>query len=65
VKCNCGVDHWHHVAAGLQGIVAMMSLLQSGSVPVSEAAMAKLECELVRLQELATKERERLKTLTV
>lgn len=51
MKCPCGVDHWHWVAAGLQGVVAMMSALHMGKVPPTEAALNKLKEQIARLQE--------------
>jgi len=61
VTCPCGVDHWLHVATGFQGIVGMMVNLQAHHIPVSDAAMRKMEEQLAKLQErvdIARKQRQ-------
>jgi hypothetical protein len=51
MNCPCGVDHWHWTAAGLQGINAMLSALQTAQVPPTPQAVDKLKEQLALLQE--------------
>ena len=51
MTCPCGVDHWLHVVNGFQGIVGMMVTLQSEHLPMSDAALKKLEEHLAKMQE--------------
>lgn len=52
MSCQCSIDHWHHAAAGFQGIVAMLDRLKDSDVPVTEQAWHKIEEQTARLIEL-------------
>ena len=49
MRCPCECDHWHHLAAGFQGIVSMMGTLNHNGVTASDRAIQKMEEQLALL----------------
>ena len=61
MKCPCEIDHWHHLAAGFQGIVSMMGVLLHNNVTPTPHAFSKLDEQLGNLKAVIDAAKEKVR----